>query len=62
MVPKEGREPAKQKMLSAFGGRAATEWMPDDIAFLDEIPHISTGKIQKTTLGRQFWNYTLQTA
>jgi fatty-acyl-CoA synthase len=33
--------------------------MPDDVAFVDEIPHTATGQIQKTVLRRQFKDYRL---
>jgi fatty-acyl-CoA synthase len=33
-------------------------WMPDDITFVDSIPHTATGKILKTTLRDQFKGYS----
>ena len=36
--------------------------MPDDVVFVDEIPHTATGKIQKLTLRQQFEDYKLPTA
>ena len=36
--------------------------MPDDVVFVDEIPHTATGKIQKTALREKFKNYVLPTA
>ena len=35
-------------------GKIAKWWMPDDVAFVNEIPHTATGKIQKRTLRDQF--------
>jgi fatty-acyl-CoA synthase len=32
--------------------------MPDDITFVDSIPHTATGKILKTTLRDQFKGYS----
>jgi acyl-CoA synthetase (AMP-forming)/AMP-acid ligase II len=43
-------------------GKIAKWWMPDDVAFVDEIPHTATGKIQKTALREQFKDYRLPTA
>ena len=37
-------------------------WMPDDVVFVNEIPHTATGKILKTALRDQFKDYTLPTA
>ena len=28
-------------------GKIASWWMPDEVVFVDEIPHTATGKIQK---------------
>jgi fatty-acyl-CoA synthase len=39
-------------------GKIAKWWMPDDVMFVDEIPHTATGKIQKTALRDQFADYT----
>jgi fatty-acyl-CoA synthase len=33
--------------------------MPDDIAFVAEIPHTATGKIQKNVLRETFKNFVL---
>ena len=40
-------------------GKIAKWWMPDDVAFVEEIPHTATGKIQKLTLRKQFAEYRL---
>jgi acyl-CoA synthetase (AMP-forming)/AMP-acid ligase II len=42
-------------------GKIANWWMPDDVVFVDEIPHTATGKIQKMTLRKQFEAYRLPT-
>jgi fatty-acyl-CoA synthase len=61
IVKKPGAEPTKQDLLSFMEGKIAKWWMPDDVAFVDEIPHTATGKIQKTTLREQFKGYRLPT-
>jgi fatty-acyl-CoA synthase len=48
--------------LEYLEGKIAKWWMPDDVAFVDEIPHTATGKIQKLTLRQQFADYKLPTA
>ena len=45
-----------------MNGKIAKWWMPDDVVFVDEIPHTATGKIQKTTLREQMKSYVLPTA
>ncbi|MFD0915914.1 long-chain-fatty-acid--CoA ligase [Pseudahrensia aquimaris] len=62
IVRKEGKQPAPQDILSFLEGKIAKWWMPDDVVFVDEIPHTATGKIQKTELRKQFADYTLPTA
>ena len=57
VVAKEGREIPKQEMLDWFDGRVASWWKPNDVAFVDELPHTATGKINKLALREQFADY-----
>jgi fatty-acyl-CoA synthase len=57
IVLKEGQSATKDEMLAFFDGKIAKWWKPDDVAFVSEIPHTATGKIQKTALREQFKNY-----
>jgi acyl-CoA synthetase (AMP-forming)/AMP-acid ligase II len=57
VVLKPGAEVDKASILQFLEGRIAKWWMPDDVAFVAEIPHTSTGKIQKTELRHQFREY-----
>lgn len=61
IVRKQGREPTKTDILSFLEGKIAKWWMPDDVAFIDEIPHTATGKIQKMALRDIFKEYRLPT-
>jgi acyl-CoA synthetase (AMP-forming)/AMP-acid ligase II len=61
VVLKPGSNPDKASILAYLDGKIARWWMPDDVAFVAEIPHTSTGKIQKTTLREQFRDYRLPT-
>ena len=45
-----------------YEGKIAKWWMPDDVVFVDEIPHTATGKIQKMALREKFNAYRLPTA
>ena len=62
IVPKTGEQPTKDEILGFMAGKIAKWWMPDDVAFVKEIPHTATGKIQKTTLRELFKEYVLPTA
>jgi fatty-acyl-CoA synthase len=61
IVLKKGETATKEDILGFMQGKIAKWWMPDDVAFVNEIPHTATGKIQKTTLREQFKGYTLPT-
>ena len=58
VVPREGTTPDASDILASFEGRIAKWWMPNDVVFVDEIPHTATGKIKKTALREQFSDYT----
>ena len=53
---------AGRTVVHFFDGKVAKWWMPDDVAFVAEIPHTATGKILKTALREQFRDYVLSTA
>jgi fatty-acyl-CoA synthase len=57
VVLKKDQTATKDEILGFMQGKIAKWWMPDDVAFVDEIPHTATGKIQKTTLRDQFRDY-----
>ena len=59
IVLKPGQNATKDELLGFMSGKIAKWWMPDDVVFVDEIPHTATGKIQKTTLRVQFKDYRL---
>ncbi|MGE3988246.1 long-chain-fatty-acid--CoA ligase [Pseudorhodoplanes sp.] len=49
----------KAELLAFMRGKVADWWLPDDVVFVDEIPHTATGKIQKTALRERFRDYIL---
>jgi fatty-acyl-CoA synthase len=59
VVLKAGQSATKDELLDFLDGKIAKWWMPDDVAFVDEIPHTATGKIQKTVLRERFKNHVL---
>jgi fatty-acyl-CoA synthase len=62
LVMKKGESISKDDILGFMRGKIANWWMPDDVVFVDEIPHTATGKIQKTTLRERFKDYRLPSA
>ena len=57
VVRREGREAGKEEILEWLKDKVAKWWLPDDVVFIDEIPHTATGKIRKTELRKLFRNY-----
>jgi len=62
IITKPDRAPTKDEILAFMSGKIAKWWMPDDVVFVDTIPHTATGKILKTALREQFRDYRLPTA
>ena len=62
VVKKAGMEVTKDEVLAHMTGKVAKWWMPDDVAFVDDIPHTATGKISKLQLRERFRDYRLPTA
>jgi acyl-CoA synthetase (AMP-forming)/AMP-acid ligase II len=61
IVKKPEAEVTKQSVLDHMQGKVAKWWMPDDVAFVDEIPHTATGKISKVALRERFRDYRFPT-
>jgi fatty-acyl-CoA synthase len=59
---KQGQKASREDILKYMEGKIAKWWMPDDIAFVDSIPHTATGKVLKTALRDQFRNYSFPNA
>jgi fatty-acyl-CoA synthase len=59
---KQGQTATREDILKYMDGKIAKWWMPDDVVFVDAIPHTATGKILKTALRDQFKTYSFPTA
>ena len=59
VVVNPGQEVDKDDILKFLDGKIAKWWMPDDVVFVDEIPHTATGKIQKTELRDRYADHLL---
>jgi fatty-acyl-CoA synthase len=59
---KQDQTATREDILKYMDGKIAKWWMPDDVVFVDAIPHTATGKILKTALRDQFKTYSLPTA
>lgn len=52
----------KKELIEFLGSKVAKWWLPDDVQFVEAIPHTATGKILKTKLRETFKDYKLPTA
>ena len=62
IVRKKDQSVTRDEVLGFLQGKVAKWWMPDDVVFVDEIPHTATGKILKTALRDKFKDYELPSA
>jgi fatty-acyl-CoA synthase len=61
VVRKAGAGVTAHDILAFLDGKIAKWWMPDEVAFVDEIPHTATGKVSKLRLREQFREHQLAT-
>jgi acyl-CoA synthetase (AMP-forming)/AMP-acid ligase II len=61
VVRKPGSALDRDDLIAFFAGKISKWWLPDDIVFVDELPHTATGKLLKTMLREQFMDYRLPT-
>jgi fatty-acyl-CoA synthase len=59
---KQGQKATREEILKFMDGKIAKWWMPDDVVFVEGIPHTATGKILKTSLRDQFKSYSFPSA
>jgi fatty-acyl-CoA synthase len=60
-VRKSGAEVTREELLSFYEGKAAKWSRPDDVVFVDSLPHTATGKLLKTKLRDDFATHRLPT-
>ena len=57
VVREAGAQIRREEMLAWFDGKVAKWWIPEDVVFVDELPHTATGKISKKDLRERFKDY-----
>ena len=62
IVCTDGSTLDKDGALRFLEGKIAKWWMPDDVLFVDELPHTATGKLYKSVLREKYKDYVLPTA
>jgi fatty-acyl-CoA synthase len=59
LVGKPTGAPSRDEMIEFLRPKVAKWWLPDDVVYVDEIPHTATGKIQKNALRELFRHHRL---
>ena len=58
-VRKAGLDVSAAELQAHLASRVARWWCPDEVVFVDSLPHTATGKLQKMALREQFRHYRL---
>ena len=59
VVKRKGAEVTRDELIAFYAGKVAKWWIPDDVVFVDELPHTATGKLQKLRLREMYRDYVL---
>ena len=62
VVRRAGYGLERNAMLDYLATRIAKWWLPDEVLFVDSLPHTATGKVLKTKLREEYRDYRLPTA
>jgi acyl-CoA synthetase (AMP-forming)/AMP-acid ligase II len=52
--PKPGMAPTAEEILGYYEGKVAKWWIPDQVEFVDSLPHTATGKLWKAELKQRY--------
>lgn len=62
VVRKNDATVSRHELIDFMRSKVAKWWLPDDVVFVDELPHTATGKVLKTKLREAFRNHDLPSA
>jgi fatty-acyl-CoA synthase len=62
VVRKPGAAVTREELLGFYDGKVAKWWVPDDVVFVEQLPHTATGKLLKLKLREEYRDYKLPTA
>ena len=62
VVKKPDADVSKDELIAFYDGKIPKWQTPDDVVFVDEIPHTATGKISKLQLRERFKDHKLPSA
>ncbi|MGF6695474.1 acyl-CoA synthetase (AMP-forming)/AMP-acid ligase II [Paraburkholderia sp. MM5496-R1] len=61
VVKKPGNNVTSEDIIEFMRGRIAKWWLPDDVVFVESLPHSATGKLQKVVLRQKFSGHRFST-
>jgi fatty-acyl-CoA synthase len=56
---KAGANVSREELLKFYEDKVAKWWIPDDVVFVESLPHTATGKLLKTKLREDFGAHKL---
>jgi fatty-acyl-CoA synthase len=62
VVRKPGATVTREELLDFMRDKVAKWWLPDDVSFVESLPHTATGKLLKTKLREDYRDYSLPSA
>ncbi len=58
IVKNEGAEVSKGDVITHLTDHVAKWWLPDEVLFVDDLPHTATGKLLKTELRERYKDFS----
>ncbi|CAB3750640.1 3-(methylthio)propionyl-CoA ligase [Paraburkholderia humisilvae] len=62
VVKRPHADVTRDELLAFYTDKVVRWWIPDDVVFVDELPHTATGKLQKLKLREQYRHHRLPSA
>jgi acyl-CoA synthetase (AMP-forming)/AMP-acid ligase II len=60
VVKKADANVSESDVIAYLGTKVAKWWLPDEVHFVDDLPHTGTGKIQKAELRKAYKGFVLK--
>jgi fatty-acyl-CoA synthase len=59
VVKRPGATLTREALLAFYAGKVAKWWVPDDVVFVEQLPHTATGKLLKLKLREMYRDHVL---
>ncbi|MGN7782103.1 long-chain-fatty-acid--CoA ligase [Mycolicibacterium sp. 22603] len=59
VVKRPGQDASREEILDYLAERVVKWWLPDDVVFVEELPHTATGKLLKIQLRKEYREHRL---